>query len=63
MGKTNDLSAFEQSMVVGARPTPGLSVSRTAMLLGVSRSYVVHISHVNCTGPLPPRNIRSKQLH
>ena len=32
MGKTKDLSAFEQGGVVGARHT-GLSVSRTAMLL------------------------------
>jgi hypothetical protein len=33
MGKTKDLSAFEQGMVVGARCTD-LSVSRTATLLG-----------------------------
>jgi hypothetical protein len=35
MGKTIDLSAFEQGMVVGAKRT-GLSVSRTAVLLGFS---------------------------
>jgi hypothetical protein len=39
MGKTKYLSAFEQGMVVGARHT-GLSVSRTATLLGFSRSIV-----------------------
>jgi hypothetical protein len=33
MGKTKYLSAFEQDMVVGARHT-GLSVSRTATMLG-----------------------------
>ena len=32
MGKTKDVSDFEQAMVVGARRT-GLSVSRTASLL------------------------------
>jgi hypothetical protein len=39
MGKTKDLSAFEQSMVVGARHT----VSRTATLLGFSRSTVSRV--------------------
>ena len=39
MGKTKYLSAFEQGMVVGARRT-GLSVSRTATLLGFSCSTV-----------------------
>ena len=42
MGKTKDLSAFEQSMSVGARRT-GLSVSRTATLLGSSKSTVSHV--------------------
>jgi hypothetical protein len=37
MGKTKDLSAFEQGMVVGARHT-GFNVSRNALLLGFSRS-------------------------
>ena len=39
MGKTTDLSAFEWGMVVGAGRT-GSSVSRTATLLGFSRSTV-----------------------
>ena len=38
MGKINDF-AFEQGMVVGTRHT-GLSVSRTATLLGLSHSTV-----------------------
>ena len=42
MGKTKDLSAFEQGMVVGARCT-GLSVSRTATLLGFSCSTVSRV--------------------
>ena len=37
MGKTKDLIAFEWGMVVGAKHT-GLSVSRTATLLGFSCS-------------------------
>jgi hypothetical protein len=37
MGKTKYFSAFERGMVLGARRT-GLSVSRTAMLLGFSQS-------------------------
>ena len=37
MGKTKDLSAFEQGMVVGSRGT-SLSVSITATLLGFSLS-------------------------
>jgi hypothetical protein len=37
-----DLSAFEQGMVVGDRGT-GLSVSRTATLLGFSRSTVSRV--------------------
>ena len=45
MGKTKDLSAFELGMVVGARHT-GLSVSRTAMLLGFSRSTVSRVYRV-----------------
>ena len=39
MGKTKDLSAFERGMVVGAMRT-GLSMSRTATLLGFSHSTV-----------------------
>jgi hypothetical protein len=39
MGKTKDLSAFEWGMVVGAKRN-GLSASRTATLLGFSRSTV-----------------------
>ena len=42
MGKTKDLSAFEQGMVVGARFTC-LSVSITATLLGFSCSAVSHV--------------------
>ena len=42
MGKTKDLSAFERGMVVGAR-CAGLSVSRTATLLGFSRSTVSRV--------------------
>ena len=37
------LSAFERGMVVGARRT-GLSVSRTATLLGFSRSIVSRLN-------------------
>ena len=37
-----DLSAFERGVVFGARRT-SLSVSRTTMLLGVSRSTVSHV--------------------
>ena len=39
MGKTKDVSAFERGMVVGARRS-GLSVSRTATLLGFSCSTI-----------------------
>ena len=39
MGKTKYLSAFERGMVVGAKRN-GLSVSRTAALLGFSYSTV-----------------------
>ncbi|MGH0151887.1 UNVERIFIED_CONTAM: hypothetical protein FKN15_020794 [Acipenser sinensis] len=42
MGKTKDLSALERGMVVGARRA-SLSVSRTATLLGFSRSTVSHV--------------------
>jgi predicted transcriptional regulator len=42
MGKTKDLSAFEQGMVVGARRT-GVRVSRTEKLLGFSRSTVSRV--------------------
>ena len=35
MGKTKDLGAFERGIVIGARRT-GLSVLRTATLLGFS---------------------------
>ena len=42
MGKTKDLSAFEWGIVVGPRRT-GLSVSRTATLLGFSRSTVSRV--------------------
>jgi hypothetical protein len=42
MGKTKDVSAFELGMVLGAMRT-GLSVSRTAMLLGFSRSTVSRV--------------------
>jgi predicted transcriptional regulator len=42
MGKTKDLSAFERVMVVGARRI-GLSVSRTATLLGFSLSTVSRV--------------------
>jgi predicted transcriptional regulator len=45
MGKTKYLSAFELGMVVGARHT-GLSVLRTAMLLGFSRSTVSRVYRV-----------------
>ena len=38
MDKTKDLSAFERGMVVGARHI-GLSVSRTAMLLGFHTTF------------------------
>jgi IS30 family transposase len=39
MGKTKDVDVFERGMVVDARRT-GLSVSRTAALLGFSRSTI-----------------------
>ena len=42
MGKTKDLSAFDRVMVVGVRIT-GLSVTRTAALLGFSRSTVSRV--------------------
>ena len=42
MGKTKYWSAFERGMVVGAERT-GLSVPRTATLLGFSRSTVSHV--------------------
>ncbi len=37
MGKNGDLSDFEHGMVVGAR-WPGLSISKTADLLGFPRT-------------------------
>jgi hypothetical protein len=42
MGKTKYLSAFELGMVVGVRRS-GLSVSRSATLLGFSHSTVTHV--------------------
>ncbi len=39
MGKKGDLSNFERGMVVGARRT-GLSISKTADLLGFSRTTI-----------------------
>ena len=42
MGITKDLSAFEWGVVVGVRGT-GLSVSRTATLLGFSYSTASHV--------------------
>ncbi len=39
MGKKGDLSDFERGMVVGARRT-GLSISKTADLLGFSRKTI-----------------------
>ena len=42
MGKTKDLSGFERGMVVGAWRT-GISMSRTATLLGFSRATVSRV--------------------
>jgi hypothetical protein len=42
MGRTIDLGAFEWGMVIDARRT-GLSVSRTATLLGFLHSTVSHV--------------------
>ncbi len=47
MGKKGDLSDFERGMVVGARRA-GLSISKTADLLGFSRTT---ISRVTENGP------------
>ncbi|CDQ67802.1 unnamed protein product [Oncorhynchus mykiss] len=44
MGKTKYLNAFELGMVIGARCN-GLSVPRTATLLGLSHSTVSHVYH------------------
>ncbi len=43
MGKKEDLSDFERGMVVGARWT-GLSFSKTADLLGFSRTAISRVS-------------------
>ncbi len=42
MGKKGDLSDFERGMVVGARRT-GLSISKTADLLGFSRTTISRV--------------------
>ena len=42
MGKTKNVSAFEQDIVLGAMHT-GLSVLRTVTLLGFSRSTVSNV--------------------
>ncbi len=54
MGKKGDLSDFERGMVVGAR-WAGLSISKTADLLGFSRTT---ISRVYSRGLLPDPNPR-----
>ncbi len=43
MGKKGDLSDFERGMVVGARRA-GLSISKTADLLGFSRTTISRVS-------------------
>jgi hypothetical protein len=50
MGKIKDLSAFERRMVVSARHT-GLSVSRTAALLGFTHAQPFPVCIKN--GPPP----------
>ncbi len=40
MGKKRDLSDFERGMVVGAARRAGLSISKTADLLGFSRTTI-----------------------
>ncbi len=42
MGKKGDLSDFERGMGVGAR-WPGLSISKTAYLLGFSRTTISRV--------------------
>ncbi len=42
MGKKGDLSDFERGMVVGARRA-GLSISKTADLLGFSRTTISRV--------------------
>ncbi len=42
MGKKGDLSDFERGMFVGARRT-GLSISKTADLLGFSRTTIPRV--------------------
>ncbi len=42
MGKKGDLSDFEHGMVVGARRA-GLSISKTADLLGFSRTTISRV--------------------
>ncbi len=42
MGKKGDLSDFERGMVVGARRA-GLSISKTADLLGFSRTTIFRV--------------------
>ncbi len=42
MGKKGDLSDFERGMVVGARQA-GLSISKTADLLGFSRTTISRV--------------------
>ncbi len=42
MGKKGDLSDFERGMVVGARRA-GLSISKTADLLGFSRTNISRV--------------------
>ncbi len=42
MGKKEDLSDFERGMVVGARRA-GLSISKTADLLGFSRTTISRV--------------------
>ncbi len=46
MGKKGDLSDFEHGMVVGARRA-GLSISKTADLLGFSHTTIFSIQPTN----------------
>jgi hypothetical protein len=56
MGKTKYCSAFERGMVVGARHT-GLSVSRTATLLGFSLSNIPCVYQEWSTSKRHPANM------